>query len=185
MFQEEGSGCNWYFKEVISLEIHTVDYKLIKGSSYIPPPDFLIRKKALINMENKDDKCCLWCVLRYLHPKQWHEERVADLREYENDLNFKGIEFPVKAKDITKFENQNPNLPGINVFSINDNNKIYPLRLNQKDAKKSIDLFLFSKDENQHYSLIKNLSRLLQCNTLTTVQYALIFWVFSCPFMVK
>ena len=39
-------------------------------------------------------------------------------------------------------------------------NKIYPLRLNQKDVKKSIDLFLFSKDEKQHYSLIKNFSRL-------------------------
>ena len=38
--------------------------------------------------------------------------------------------------------------------------KIYPLRLNQKDVKKSIDLFLFSEDENQHYSLIKNFSRL-------------------------
>ena len=159
-YQENGSG--WYFKEVISLEIHIVDYKPIKGSSYIPLPDFLIRKKALINMENKDDKCFLWCVLRYLHPKQWHEERVSDLREYENDLNFKGIEFPVKVKDIQKFENQNPDLPGINVFSINDDNKIYPLRLNQKDAKKSIDLFLFSKDENQHYSLIKNFSRLVR-----------------------
>ena len=75
-------------------------------------------------------------------------------------MNFKGINFPVKVKDITKFENQNPNIPGINIFSINDNNKIYPLRLNQKDAKKSIDLFLSSKDENQHYSLIKNFSRL-------------------------
>ena len=43
-FQEGGSG--WYFKEVISLEIHTVDYKPIKGSSYIPLPDFLMRKKS-------------------------------------------------------------------------------------------------------------------------------------------
>ena len=78
------------------------------------------------------------------------------MREYENDLNFKGIDFPVKVKDIQKFENQNPYLPGINVFSINDDDKIYPLRL----AKKSIDLFLFSEHENQHYSLIKNFSRL-------------------------
>ena len=103
-------------------------------------------------MENKDDKCFLWCVLRYLHPVQKNASRINDLREYENDLNFKGINFPVKVKDIQKFENPNPNLPGINVFSINYNNKIYPLRLNQKDAKKSIDLFLLSKDENQHYS---------------------------------
>ena len=157
-YQKKGTG--WYFKEVISFEIHTVDYKPIKGSSYIPLPNFLMRKKAMINMENKDDKCFLWCLLRYLHPVQKNASRINDLREYKNDLNFKGIYFPLKVKDIQKFENQNPDLPGINVFSINDNNKIYPLRLNQKDAKKSIDLFLFSKDENQHYSLIKNFSRL-------------------------
>ena len=157
-YQRNGSG--WYFKEVISFEIHTVGYKSIKGSSYIPLPDFLMRKKVIIDMENKDDKCFLWCVLRYLHPREKHSTRINDLRKYENDLNFKGIEFPVKVKDIQKFENQNPDLPGINVFSINDNNKIYPLRLNQKDTKKTIDLFLFSEDEKQHYSLIKNFSRL-------------------------
>ena len=84
------------------------------------------------------------------------------MREYENDLNFKGINFPVKVKDITKFENQNPDLPGINVFSVNDNNKIFPLRINQKDCQKTIDLFLFSEDEKQHYSLIKIFSRLVR-----------------------
>ena len=156
------NGSGWYFKEVISFEIHIVDYKPIKGSSYIPLPDFLMRKNAIIHIKNKDDKCFLWSVLRYLHPKQIHGERLTDLKEYENDLNFKGINFPVKVKDIQKFENQNPDIPGINVFSINDNNKIYPLRLNQKDAKKSIDLFHFSKDEKQHYSLIKNFSRLVR-----------------------
>ena len=82
------------------------------------------------------------------------------MRKYENDLNFKGIDFPVKAKDIQKFEKQNLDLPGINVFSVNENNKIYPLRLNEKDCRKTIDLFLFSKDEKKHYSLIKNFSRL-------------------------
>ena len=160
VYQENGSG--WYFKEVISLEIHTVDYKPMKGTSHIPLPDFLMRKKAIINMENKDDKCFLWSVIRYLHPREKHSTRTNDLREYENDLNFKRINFPVKVKDIQKFENQNSDLPGINVFSINENNKIYPLRLNEKDCQKTIDLFLFSKDEKQHYSLIKNFSRLVR-----------------------
>ena len=148
-YQRNGSG--WYFKEVIRFEIYTVDYKSLKGDSYIPLPDFLMRKKAIINMENKDNKCFLWSVLRYLHPKEKHSSRINDLRKYENDLNFKGIEFPIKVKDIQKFENQNPDLPGINVFSVNENNKIYPLRLNQKDFQKTIDLFLFSKDGKQHY----------------------------------
>ena len=42
MFQMGDSG--WYFKEVSSLEIHIVDYKPIKGSSYIPIPDIIMRK---------------------------------------------------------------------------------------------------------------------------------------------
>ena len=111
-------------------------------------------------MENKDNKCFLWSILRYLHPIEKHETRLTDIRKYQNDLNFKGIDFPVKLKNIPKFENRNPALPGINVFSVNDNNKIYPLRHSQKDCQKSIDLFLFSKDENHHYCLINNFSRL-------------------------
>ena len=156
------NGSGWYFKEVSSLEIHIVDYKPIKGSSYIPLPAFLMRKKAIINMENKENKCFLWSVLRYLHPIKKHETRLTDIRKNGNDLNFKGTDFPVKLKDITKFENQNPDLSGINVFSVNDNNKIYPLRLNQKDNDETIDLFLFSKDEKMHYSLINNFSRLVR-----------------------
>ena len=159
VFQMNGSG--WYFEEVSSLEIYIVDYKPIKGSSYIPLPDFIMKKKSIINIQSKDNKRFLWPILRYLHPIQMNEIRLTDIK-YENDLNFKGIDFPVKLKDIPKFENPNPNPPGINVFSVNDNNKIYPLRLNQKDPKKSIDLFLFSKDEKQHYSLIKNFSRLVR-----------------------
>ena len=160
IYQKNGSG--WYFKEVFSFEIYTVDYKTLKGKSYIPLPDFLMRKKAIINMENKDDKCFLWCVLRYLHPREKHSSRINDLREYENDLNFKGIDFPIRVKDTQKFENQNQKLPGINVFSVNDNNKIYPLRMNQKDCQKTIDLFLFSKDEKEHYCLIKKFSTLIR-----------------------
>ena len=41
-YQKKGSG--WYFKEVIRLEIHTVEYKPMKGGSYIPLPE-LIKKK--------------------------------------------------------------------------------------------------------------------------------------------
>ena len=147
---EQDSG--WRFEEVIRLEIHTVDYKPMKGESYIPLPNFIMRKKAIINMENKDDKCFLWSVLRYLHPVQKNVSRINDLREYKNDLNFKGINFPVKLKDIQKFENQNSGLPGINVFSVNDNNKIYLLRLSQKDTKKQL-IFFFSQKVKQNITL--------------------------------
>ena len=58
VYQKAGSG--WYFKEVVNLEMHTVDYKPIRGSSYIPLPDFITRKKAILNLQNRDNKCFLW-----------------------------------------------------------------------------------------------------------------------------
>ena len=45
--------------------------------------------------------------------------RINDLKQYENDLNFKGIDFPVKVKHITKSEKQNSNIPEVNVLSMN------------------------------------------------------------------
>ena len=88
-----------------------------------------------------------------------NEARITDLKKYENDLKFNKIKFPIRLEDITKFEKQNPSIPGINVFSFCDN-KVYPLRVNKKDNKKSIDLFLYSKDGKKHYSLIKKLFKI-------------------------
>ena len=157
--QDNGSG--YEFKEVKKLEIYSVDYKPIKGSSYIPLPDWLMRKKAIVSIRNKDNKCFIWSVLRYLHPREKNDSRLSDLKEYEFSLNTKGITFPIKVKDITKFENLNPDLPGINVFSVDEKN-IYPLREVKKDCKNTIDLFLYEKDGKFHYSLIKNFSRLVR-----------------------
>ena len=143
-YQQNSSG--WYFKEVVHLEIHTVDCNPMRGSSYIPLPDWIMRKKAIVNIRNTDEKCFLWCVLRYLHPREKNDVRLTDLKQYENDLNTKGIDYPVQLRDISKFENLNPALPGINVFSGNENNKFYPLRMAQRHTQQTIDLFLHEQD---------------------------------------
>ena len=79
IYQKNGSG--WYFKEVKRLEIHKVEYKPMRGFSFIPLPNFIMRKKAIINMENKDDKCFLWSILRYLHPREKHSTRINDFKK--------------------------------------------------------------------------------------------------------
>ena len=160
-FQRNGSG--WYFKEVDQLEIHTVDFLPLKGSSYIPLPDWIKNKQAIINIKNKGDKCFIWSVLRHLSPKEKsNPEFIGDLKVYENIFNIKGLTFPMKLKDISQFEKLNPTIPGINVFSFNENKKIYPLRLAERDCKDTIDLFFHTDGEVSHYSLIKNFSRLLR-----------------------
>ena len=49
-YQRNGSG--WYFKVVLSLKIHTIDYEPLKGSPYIPlimgKKQFLIQKTKII-----------------------------------------------------------------------------------------------------------------------------------------
>ena len=157
----ENNGSAWYFDEVIQLEIHTVEYNPAHGSSYIPLPDWIKNKKAIVNIKNKDDKCFLWCILRHLHPRDRDEVRLTDLKQYEFSLNTQGISFPVNLKDITKFEKLNPSLPGINVFSV-DKRVFYPLRMAEKDCLNTIDLFLYENEGVSHYTLIKNISRLLR-----------------------
>ena len=46
IYQKKGSG--WYFKEVVRLEIHIVEYKPMKGGSYIPLPEFIKKKMQLL-----------------------------------------------------------------------------------------------------------------------------------------
>ena len=43
-YQQNGSG--WYFKEIVGLEIHTAEYKPMNGSSYIPLPEWISKKKS-------------------------------------------------------------------------------------------------------------------------------------------
>ena len=158
-YQEAGSG--WHFKEVDKLEIHTVEYNPTNGSSYIPLPDWISNKKAIVNIQNKDEKCFLWCILRYLYPREDNDSRITDLKKYENSLNTNGITFPMKLKDISKFEKLNSELPGINVFSV-DNYIFYPLKMTEKDCINTIDLFLYEEDGVSHYTLIKNFNRLIK-----------------------
>ena len=76
----------WYFNEVVQLEFHTVEFNPTEGSSYLPLPDWITNKKAIINIQNKDEKCFLWCILRYLHPVDEKDNRLTDLTFFHKTL---------------------------------------------------------------------------------------------------
>ena len=65
-FQSLGSGRRLY--NIINIELHTVSYTPVRGETWIALPKELANKNAIINMQNKDNKCFLWCVLRALKP---------------------------------------------------------------------------------------------------------------------
>ena len=124
-FQSMGSG--WRLRCIIRLELHTVRYNLLRGETYIPLPKELKVKTAIINKKNDDNRCFLWCVLRALNPKDCNLERVdKKLREKDDTLDMKEIEYPVSLKDLDKFEKQNTSI-SITVFGY-ERKSVYPLR---------------------------------------------------------
>ena len=145
-------GSSWRFKRVLSLDLQLVDYIPLNGSSYIELPKQLKGKKAVINIKNEDQKCFMWCVLRHLHPDN-HPERVSSLRQYENDLDFRDIEFPMKIKDISDFEKKNEGIC-VNVFGY-EKREIYPIRFSKHEN--AIDLLYITNEEgHSHYCLIND-----------------------------
>jgi len=109
---------------------------------------------------NEDVQCFKLCIARALNPVKDHPERITGkLEEQAEKLYFKNISFPVKLRDINKFEKQNHTI-SVNVFGYDDENKIiYPLRISEMDKRlHEVNRLLL---EDKHYVLISNMSRLL------------------------
>jgi hypothetical protein len=156
-FQQLGS--NWRFKSIIDLQVHTVKYEPLQGSSYIKLPDKLAAKKAIINPQNEDDECFKWVVTRALNPVKKDQEVITKkLRKQAEMFNWKGVTFPVNLKEIDEFEKRNSNI-SINVFGYETN--VYPLRISKYERENPINMLLISDGTKQHYCLIKDMSRLL------------------------
>ena len=100
-FTDKLEGTSYFnIKRVKRIDLHIASYEPLKGSSFVEIPEWLYAKKAVINVNNTDDKCFMWAVLSALHPKPKDPNRVAKYKEYENDLDFTGINFPVSIDDI-------------------------------------------------------------------------------------
>ena len=153
-------GSNWRFQRVLSLDAHFTDYLPLRGSSFIELPKAIKDKKAVINMKNDDRKCFKWCVTRALNPVDKNAERITRLlREQSQILRWGGMKFPVKLRDIDKFEKLNPRI-AINVFGHEE--KIYPLRISGLKRENTVNLLLIHDGERSHYCLTRDMSRLLR-----------------------
>ena len=165
----EGSG--WQFLKVIKLVLHTTKWEPLYGSSYIPLDPYLANKKALINMQNEDDKCFMWSVLRALYPKDNHPERIdKDLKSKQDSINMDGICYPVNFRAIDRFEHLNPNI-SISVLGYNKEERVFPLKISKCTGCNNDIVLLLLKEavkgengeikEKTHYTLVKNKSALI------------------------
>ena len=168
---QDAEGSGWRFYRVIKLVLHTTRWDPLYGGSFIPLDPYLANKKALINMQNEDEKCFMWSVLRALYPKDTNPQRIdKDLKSKQESINMDGIRYPVNFRAIDRFEIQNPNI-SISVVGYNKEDLVHPMRISIYTKRKHNIVLLLLKEavegengeieEKTHYVLVKNKSALI------------------------
>ena len=77
------------FDEVLFTNVDFHQLNLMRGSSYLPSPNWLARKKTIINKKNEDQECFKWAVIA---ASRWEEindnlERISKLKRFEKDFD--------------------------------------------------------------------------------------------------
>ena len=153
------------FDEFLYLDINIHQLNLTRGSSYLPLPDWLARKKAIVNPDNDDEECFKWSVIAVEKVGMKDPQRVSNLSKFTDNYDWSGLEFPISIKDIGKFETRN-NI-SVNVLAV-EGGDIYIHRKGQRMMGREINLLMVSEDGIRHYTAIKSLSRLLSSKNSNT-----------------
>jgi len=75
-FNRRGSG--WIMRAIDEMVISYTPWRPLQGSSFIKTPEYIAKKHATVNIDNKDDNCFLYSVLAGLHiDNKVHPSRVA------------------------------------------------------------------------------------------------------------
>ena len=158
IWSERGSG--WIVDKIENIKINIANYEPLAGSNYIPlPPELNNSMKGLINLKNKDDE---WCHIIFINPTNSHPERIKKQdKKIASTLDYKGIKFPLKARDYEIVEERfNIN---VNVFGYE--NKVFTLYILKKSNEQVLNVLLISKEEKPHYLFFKDFNRLMYSKT--------------------
>ena len=148
---------------IMHLDIDFHQLVLTRGSSHVELPEWIARRKAVINPKNEDKECFKWGVIAALHYEEIsdHSERISKLRPFAERYDWEGLEFPMALNEISKFEKRNPEI-AVNVLFVNKKS-IYIARRSGFNGKRSkqVNLLVIIDGKNRHYTAVKSLSRLL------------------------
>ena len=142
-WSERGSG--WIMDRILEAFINVAQYQPLRGRSYMELPTKLKNKKAVLNMQNRDNECLRWAIRAALFRPRGDMRRTSSYPT-EDGLNFTGIDFPTPVTQIDRLERQNPNL-AINVFGW-ENERAIVHRISEKGGETPrINLMLTKQGE--------------------------------------
>lgn len=161
-------GSNWTLLSVIGLYCDLASYQPIRFGcgEFTSLPDFIRKRRGVINMRGTDNMCFLYSILadkygpsdpinRHYYPSFY--------RDHLSEFKIDGLSFPISLDQIVTFSSLNREY-SFNLFSFDPETS--KLKLEFQTKKKSVKakrihlLILEGDDDNLHFALIKNLSRL-------------------------
>ena len=149
--------------QIMHLHINFHRLTLTRGISYMRLPEWIARKKAVINPKNNDGQCFKWTAMAALHHEEIKKDHqhISKLQHNKDQYNWNGLEFPLAIQKIGKFERNNPGI-AVNVL-FNKKGSIYTNCRSELNGKRSkqVNLLMIVDGENRHCTAIKNISRLL------------------------
>ena len=142
--------------------------ELRRGSWYIPPPEWIEKKKATINPKNiRDNYCFAYSTVAALHHHNigHHPERTNKIEPFISTYNRKNINFPAGQKDWKTFERNKKDIALNIVFASSTEKKINVIRRSDYNHKRQhiIELLMNTDNQNNWYCLTtKSIKRLIR-----------------------
>jgi len=165
--QTKGSG--WTLWQIAELQLRIsksamsyVGKKYVKLPKNIPP-------NTVINPRNTDLNCFKHAVVCKFYTGKSKNPRVSDLEKIEHTYDFSDLTVPTEINQICKFEKRNPKTC-VNVFLLDIDCKIYPLRISDTDESERNDvidlLYISTGPTSGHYVYIKDFDKLIKAQLL-------------------
>jgi len=163
VYTSKGSG--FTLQSIDGLLLGVYKYTPMGGSSYIPLPNEIKHKKAVINPQNTDQQCFKWAILAKYVTGNNKNLVLENYTSLEERYNFSDLTLPTPLSDIKQFEKNNLDV-SVNVFGLkHEKNKkhiIFPLKVVDEEKKDHFDLLLITNGDKSHYTFISNFSRLVR-----------------------
>ena len=139
-------------------------------------PRWIRDKHAVTNVGSTGSDCFKWTVLAALHPVGENPSQLESYLPLVDRYDFDSLSFPVPLQSITPFAKRHGMT--INVYGVEDDKCIiFPLCVTSSASEDGphVDLLMHELGGTQHYSAIRNFSRLVS-NQVSSHQHA----VFLC-----
>ncbi|KAL4153646.1 hypothetical protein QTP88_001479 [Uroleucon formosanum] len=147
------------------------EYSPMEGSSYLPLPESIQSREAVVNPQNIDRQCFKWAILAK-HVSSDRTRVGANYSSEEHRYDFSELSTPTPVSEIQLFERSNPGTT-VNIYGVRNCVKYkkniksiaqsvaYPLRVVEEEKANHFDLLLITGEgANNHYAYISNFSRL-------------------------